>query len=114
MVSKKIEYAFFGGVPLIQVPDPDAPPRHLVFVRGANSTTRRANFLRAARDLTRLVQRHMARKDERTRVANAKTRTCVNTVFLQPLDFGQQRLRGDDDTIAKIALNMLVENARRD
>ena len=72
-----------------------------------------ANLALAAGGFTGLVQRHVHRQDQRAGQADFQAAGDRQAAGFELIDFFEQGLRGQHHTIAHVAGDMRVENARR-
>ena len=101
-------------VPVEKITQPDAAPRHLVLVCGADAAPRGADLLAAARGLAREVKPGVVRQDEGAGGADAQPLANRHAAGLQAVDFLQQGMRLEHHPVADQALHAGTEDAGRD
>ncbi len=96
-----------------QVSNAQAATRNLVLVSRANATPRRADLAFRARSLTRLIQRHVVRQDQRAGRTDAQALAYRHTLFFQLGDLTQQRIGSDHHAVADQTLHIVTQDAGR-
>ena len=96
-----------------QVADPDAAPRDLVLVGGADPARRRADLALAAARLAQQIEIAVVRQDEVRLVAHDQAVADVDPRGGKLVDLREERLRIHDDAVADHADDAVVQDARR-
>ena len=98
---------------VVEIADPDAAPRDLVFVCRPDPARGRPDLALAAARFREQVEVAMVRQDQMGLVADQDSIADVDAVLRQLVDLGEQRLRIDDDAVADDAGHAGMQNARR-
>src|SRR5690606_852043 len=112
----EVEELFKLGVEdrgIVEILHTQCPTPHLVFIRGADAATGRADLPIALACLARVVKRYVIWQDQRAGGRYAQARTDVQAGLFQLADLLEQGFGRQHDTIADVAGDVGMHDARR-